>query len=351
MRKLFFVSTYQIINLATIFRLLALSSLLIAIISGCATVPQPEYFVPPLEQQRAGAPKLKYLFDLVNEKNLYPKKGLPLWTRVKRFLLGQETARFLFGRAGNVSADQTRVYVSDQEMRRIVVFDFAERKVYFWSIAGIPAGLAVDNEGRVYVANGSSTVILVYDRDGRILYTIGSGGHGDDRLSGPQDIAINKERGFLYVLDRGYAKILVFDLQGNYLFTFGQGEFLWAQFMAIDKQGKIYVTDSMIRCVKIFSPEGKFLKSIGEPGDTPGYFSRPKGVAVDSEGNIYVADSDFSLIQIFDPEGRVNFFWHGVPPTPFKLPEGLYFDEQDRLFVTDTLNKRIQVYQYIKPTP
>jgi len=327
--------------------LLTLSSLLLAII-GCATVPRPVYFVPPPHEQRPGVPKLKYLYDLRNEGDVYPKKHLPFWTQVKRFLFGQETPRFLFVRAGNVCADQTRVYVSDQDAQRIIIFDFAERRVYFWNVRGIPAGLAVDDEGRVYVADSASLVIVVFDRNGRVLYTIGKGGPGDNEFSGPQDVVINKQRGLLYVVDRGYAKILVFDVQGNYLFTFGQRELLWAQFMSIDKEGKIYVSDSLLQWVRVYTPEGKFLKTIGEPGDLPGYFSRPKGVAVDSDGNIYVADADFSLIQIFNQNGEVNFFWKGVPPIPFNLPEGLYFDEQDRLYVADTLNKRIQVYQYLK---
>ncbi len=329
--------------------------ILLVFMVGCVTVPQPEYFVPPLEQQRAGAPKLKYLYDLRNEKDLYKGKSLPFLEQVRRFLFGIETPVFVLEQPFQVTADRNRVYVTDIAKAQVVVFDLAKRRIYSWGGNRFQAvsGIAVDKDGRVYLADPVRLVIDVFDPGGNFLYQFGKGGPGFGEFTGPQALAINKERELLYVLDRGVHRIHVFDLQGNYLYQIGgpgtgPGEFSWAQYFALDQQGKVYVTDSILGKYQVFSPEGKFLKSVGEPGDIPGYFGRPKGIAVDIDGNVYVADAKFEVIQIFNPEGRVNFFWKGVPPVPFSLPQGLYFDEQDRLYVVDTLNKRIQVYQYIK---
>jgi len=335
------------------FLLFALCSLLFAI-AGCATVPKPEY-VFPLPPDR---PRLKYLYDLVNEKDLFPKKKIPFFTQVWRLLIGEEIPEFYLTQPIYVCADATRVYVTDVAKKYIIVFDSLTRRVYRWGTSGpgkltVPAGVAVDSEQRVYVADQLPGVVKVYDRKGNFLYHIGRQGWGPGELGIPLGLAINKERGLLYVINRGKNVVTVFDLQGNFLYEFsgrdgGEGLTAMAQYITVDKEGKVYVTDSLIRRVHIFDKEGKFLKSFGEAGDAWGYFARPKGIAVDSDGNIYVVDAEFERIQIFDPEGKLNFLFRGVPPFPFSLPQGLYVDERDRLYVVDTGQRRIQVYQYLK---
>ena len=58
----------------------------------------------------------------------------------------------------------------------------------------------------------------------------------------------------------------------------------------MDKDGNVYVTDTMNNRVEIFDADGKFISTFGKNGDGPGYFARPKGIAVDSDGHIWVAD-------------------------------------------------------------
>ena len=71
---------------------------------------------------------------------------------------------------------------------------------------------------------------------------------------------------------------------------------------------------------------------------------------MDSEGHIYVVDAAFNNFQIFDEEGKL-LLWVGNPgsrPGEFYLPSGMYIDREDRIYVTDTFNRRVQVFQYLK---
>lgn len=340
-------------QLLTVLLLLALCSSLIALMNGCATVPRGDYVFPPPPDR----PRLEYLYDLTNEKDLYPERKMPEAKRVWKFLTGTSPEDFVLLQPAYVCADEDRVYVTDTAKKCLVVFDFWTRKVSFWGTGGggglsNPTGVAVDKEGRVYVADAMQLVIKVFDRNGNFLYQFGKGGLGAGQFSGPHGIDIDKERGLLYVLNRGNDRIIVFDLQGNFLFDIGhpgdkEGEFVWASYIALRKE-KIYVSDTFLRRFQVFDRKGKFLMSAGAPGDAVGYFARPKGIAADSDGNIYVADSDYGIVQVFNPEGKVNFVWHGVPPIEFSFPQGLYIDEKDKLYVVDTMNQRVQVYQYLK---
>ena len=80
-----------------------------------------------------------------------------------------------------------------------------------------------------------------------------------------------------------------------------------------------------------------------------GDMARPKGIAVDSDGHIYVVDAAFGNFQIFNREGRILLFvgQMGHQPGQFWLPTGMYINAQDRIYVSDSLNARIQVFQYI----
>ena len=89
------------------------------------------------------------------------------------------------------------------------------------------------------------------------------------------------------------------------------------------------------------------LQSIGRIGNVTGSFSRPKGVATDREGNLYVVDSLFDNIQIFDDQGRFLMHWgeSGTEPGCFWLPRGIAIDIHDRIWVADAYNRRIQVFK------
>ena len=66
----------------------------------------------------------------------------------------------------------------------------------------------------------------------------------------------------------------------------------------------LLVNDTLNYRIKFFAA-GEFVTAIGEEGDGPGAFARPKGVAVDDRGHIYVVDSLFDNVQVFDPDGRI----------------------------------------------
>jgi len=70
---------------------------------------------------------------------------------------------------------------------------------------------------------------------------------------------------------------------------------------------------------------------------------------VDSEGNVYVVDAAFGNFQVFNEKGDLLLIvgTGGKGPGGFLLPAGMYIDEQDRIFVVDSMNLRVQSFQYL----
>ena len=75
---------------------------------------------------------------------------------------------------------------------------------------------------------------------------------------------------------------------------------------------------------------------------------RPKGVAVDSEGDLYVVDGLWGTVQVFNRKGQLLYYFgsRGTGAGQFQLPAGLFIDRNDRVYVADSFNHRIQVFHY-----
>ncbi len=173
----------------------------------------------------------------------------------------------------------------------------------------------------------------------------------------------------VYVFNRGAHPVAVFDREGNLLTTWGEGLFKRAHGSCIGPDGSIYCTDDENHTVRKFTPEGKLLMTLGnkdQPSDT-GYvqdcfdffwslttitkggppFNRPTGVAISSSGEIYVSDGyGNARVHKFTPDGTLLLSWGepGSAPGQFRLPHSIWVDRQERVWVPDRENSRIQIF-------
>lgn len=276
-------------------------------------------------------------------------------SHVMEMLIGKERVEKLRRPSGIVCDNAGNIYVSDSEIRVIFVFDVEKNVLRFLGMGSLggPTGLAIDNNrGIIFVSDARLDKVFAINKvTGDILLSIG----GPGEFKRPSGLAYDEQRNRLYVADTQSHVIKVFDKDGRLLFTIGKrgsenGEFNYPSYLALDKAGRLYVDDSFNFRVQIFDADGKFLKKFGKLGDSSGYFTRPQGIGVDSEGHIYVADSSFNNFQIFDEDGRL-LLWvgnTGTKPGEFYLPAGLFVDKNDKIYVADTFNRRAQVFQYLK---
>jgi len=53
-------------------------------------------------------------------------------------------------------------------------------------------------------------------------------------------------------------------------------------------------------------------------------------------------------VQVFDQQGRLLYHFgnQGTDKGEFQLPSGVFIDHDDRIFVVDSYNRRVQVFQY-----
>ncbi len=173
-------------------------------------------------------------------------------------------------------------------------------------------------------------------------------------LQQPTGIAYSRVKDEIWVLETKAHLITILNTRGKIVKTIGSrgnaaGEFNFPTHIWIDRQGMVYIVDSMNFRVQIFNSEGEWVSMFGQIGDASGYFARPKGIATDSHGNIYVADALFHTVQIFNKEGQLLYYFgtQGREKGQFWMPLGIFIDDKDFIYVTDSYNSRVQIFQLI----
>jgi len=333
---------------------------LLALFAGCATTPPPEevhlVWPPPPQTTR-----IKFLRSVYSDEGFH--RELSAKEKVLNFLGGEKPPRNRIvepiGIA--VSDDGDRLYVSDYGQSAVFEFDFAKKAVTRIGEGGAlaqPNGLALDAAQNLYVVETAKKGISVFDPAGKPLRFI-----TDASVDRPTGIAIDRTRGKIFLADTGHSKskqhlVKVFDLAGKRIGTIGhdkgsgEGQFLFPTYLAIDKAGHLYVTDTLNARVQEFDADGKYLRRFGERGSGWGMFDKPKGIALDSFGNLYVVDSGWSNVQIFNPKGQILLFFGGRGPISGMLrnPTGIAIDKENRIYVGDYINHRVEVYQLVNTT-
>jgi sugar lactone lactonase YvrE len=156
--------------------------------------------------------------------------------------------------------------------------------------------------------------------------------------------------------------IFKFDPSGKVLANFGGGKVNWPHGFTVDKSGAVWVTDGRSgngkgQDVIKFSPDGKELMTLGKPGvagNADDQFNVPSDVHIAPNGDILVADGHGVInkevtndrIVKFTKEGKFIKAWskHGSASAELDTPHKLAIDSQNRLFVADRVNSRIQIF-------
>jgi sugar lactone lactonase YvrE len=160
--------------------------------------------------------------------------------------------------------------------------------------------------------------------------------------------------------------IYKFDAKGNVVKSFGAQMFIWPHGLHIDREGNIWATDAAAEAavataakagvkaghvVRKFSPDGKLLMTLGEPGvagNDESHFNAPAAVATAANGDIFVADGHGPNNRIvkFSKDGKFIKAWGktGYAPGEFRTAHCIAMDKRDRLFVCDRSNARIQIF-------
>jgi tripartite motif-containing protein 71 len=253
------------------------------------------------------------------------------------------------------------IYVMDGVNSRVKVFN--EKGVFKFSFGrkgkqkgnfNDPVGITTDSDGRVYVADTRNRRIQIFSFDGVFEHQIIIPEEENDEPPEPIDIAINESLKRLYIADNNNHRVRVYSNPGYKLLSTwgsegsGSNQFRYPFLMAAGNNDSLYIVDVLNTRVQVWEQE-KTVRSIGGFGVDLGQFYRPKGVCVDQNDLVFVSDSVLGVIQTFNPNGNFS----AVLGTKkgdvlkWKTPLGITVDNQGRLYVVEMLPNRVRVYDIL----
>lgn len=219
--------------------------------------------------------------------------------------------------------------------------------------AGVPLAPAPAGQQQVAAQPVSRDTVIQSQADGSLVY--GKTNDGRAQLTDPKNVAIAPD-GRLYVVEGKAARVTLFNTDGSIALTWGgdgqgDGQFKEPWGIAVAPDGNVYVADTWNHRVQYFDPNGKFLGKWGKLGDAkgstssdPGIFWGPRAIAVSQSGEVYVTDTGNKRVQVFGLDGTFKRMFGGTGNAPGQFNEevGLALDPQGNVWVADTWNNRIQ---------
>lgn len=284
-------------------------------------------FYPPLPN----IPRYQYLTTFSSSIDIQKKKS-----KFFKFVAGdeQEKPRDI-KKAYGVGILDGVIYVCDLRSGAVVTLNLETSEFGYLGVSGSgrlgrPVNLAIDKQNKlIYVADMGRKQVICFDTVGNRLKSYGTKGQFE-----PSDVAVFENK--LFVCDVKGNQVHVLDTgTGETLFKIGKtgsgdGELFHPSNMVIHKE-RLYISDTTNFRVQVFGLDGKFQAKFGELGDTPGYFSRPKGVAVDNDDRVYVVDAAFENVQVYDKDFKLLLYMltPGVERHNINLPAGIAIDYEN----------------------
>jgi sugar lactone lactonase YvrE len=192
-----------------------------------------------------------------------------------------------------------------------------------------PIGLALDSQGKLYIADTANNRVRVVSTDGKIEAFAGNGTAGSDGDGGAaKDARLNRPQGVF-----------------------------------VDSAGVVYIADTFNHRIRKVDTDGTIttVAGVGTPGDsgdggpaTKAELRYPKSVVKDAAGNLIIVDSFNARVRVVTPDGIIQtiagdgFQGYAGDDGPaakarFRFPSGIVVDSQGRLFITDTQNNRVRM--------
>ncbi|NJC03256.1 sugar lactone lactonase YvrE [Xanthomonas sp. 3272] len=222
-----------------------------------------------------------------------------------------------------------------------------------------PSGIAFDTAGNLYIADTGNHAIRKRTPQGVVTTLAGDGSAGSRdgaaaqaRFNGPIGVAVDAQ-GRVYVADTYNDRIRVIapdgqvsTLAGGALPGMADGVGDQARFdtptdLKVDAHGVVWVADMRNDAIRRIAPDGSVSTLIGgDPADLSPLLHRPMTLALTHDGVLYVGDASGRVLQVTRAGHVVTMSGEDVMQR-MSRPAGIAVDAQGAVYVSDAGSARV----------
>ena len=214
-----------------------------------------------------------------------------------------------------------------------------------------PCGIAISTTGDILVCDQINHRIQIFSPDGKSLRCIGSQGNGPLQFINPVGISVHPHSNKIYITDLVNHRVQILNEDLTFSREFGSkgsdnGQFQRPYDISFDSTGNVYVADTNNHRVQVFTANGEYSRQFGKEGSGEGELNQPRGIAIDPNNIVYVSECNNHRISIFTREGHFlrSFGSGGDGPGQFDCPSGITVSNNGVIYISDWNNSRVQVF-------
>ena len=208
-----------------------------------------------------------------------------------------------------------------------------------------PTALIGDERGRLFVSDTSRQAVFVFDEKAGELQVWQRAGAFLNFVA-PSGLALGPD-GQLFVADAELGFVVRLDAQGEPLGVIGRGLLKRPTGVARDPRSEnLFVADTMAHDIKVFDAAGTLLRVIGKRGVGDGEFNFPSHLALASD-ELYVTDTLNSRVQVFDATRHTltrKFGTRGLTLGSLVRPKGVAVDSEGHVYVVESYYDSLLVF-------
>ncbi|XP_078573683.1 uncharacterized protein LOC144860388 [Branchiostoma floridae x Branchiostoma japonicum] len=254
--------------------------------------------------------------------------------------------------SGVAVSEEGEIFVADYRNQRMKVFSLQGtfvRQLLLFGPGGqkmYPHDVAMDGEGNLWVVGNTETAefAVQYTKQGRAWRKF------DLQKTGwYRGVAVDTRKTHILItqtkegLFNKHGEVQVFKPDGRLVQTIGRKQGMknpW--YITVNREArKILVSDWGNNCVFVYNKDGQFLFQFGCWNSGEGQLYHPCGICTDRVGNIIVANGKGSPLELFDKTGR--FLKHIT--TDIQAPQAIAMGPQGQLVVADWARGTVVIFR------
>lgn len=207
-----------------------------------------------------------------------------------------------------------------------------------------PYGIAAYGDN-IYISDTLAGKVAVINLSQKTFQWL-KGDFGPGKLKKPINLSVDKQ-GNLYVADSIRKKIVVFDAEGNFLKVYGEAYDMVPVDVAADER-RVYALDRSRSKILVFDKrDGKLIEGLGQDSDDPmGNLALPTNMTLTDKGIFYVTNVASGTIVKLDRDGHMlnTVGKMGDGFGQFGRPKGVATDSDNHFYVVDSAHQNVQMF-------